>query len=227
VNAASAPRNHLLRALLEDAGAPVAGGMEIFGHAAEGSVLQASDVPVTAAYFPERAVVALVLIDDAGRQVEITTVGNEGMVGLPLVLGTTQQIGCAVVQISGDIARVPAPVLTKALDANARVREVFLTYVHAFMADLIRSRHCVRQHTVEQRCARWLLVTHDRLGSDIVPVTPDRLRDALRVSRPGLMSVFRHWDSTGVIRYDRRRITIVERAALEDVACACYAKSRT
>jgi CRP-like cAMP-binding protein len=216
-----------LRALLEDTGDPVAGGVEMFRPAPEGSVLYGPGAPMTAAYFPERAVVALVFIDHDGRKIEIATVGNEGMVGLPLVLGATDQIGCAVVQISGDMARIPAPLLARALDAHARLRDVFLAYAHAFIADLIRTQHCVRRHTVEQRCARWLLATHDRVGRDVVPVKADWLNDALRVSRPGLTSVLRRWDGAGLIRYDRRRVTIVERTALEGVACACYAGSRT
>jgi CRP-like cAMP-binding protein len=227
VISASVLRNPLLRALLQDAGAPAAHSVEFFPRVPAGTVLLGPRAPMTAVYFPVRAVIALAIIMEDGRAIEIATVGNEGIVGLPLLLGVTQQAECAVVQIAGEVARLPAPLLTQALDAHPRVRDAVFAYAHAFIADLMRTQTCVRQHTTQQRCARWLLATHDRIGQDIVPVKPEWLRDALRVSHAGLTGVVRQWERAGLIRHDRRRITIVQRPALERLACACYAGSRT
>jgi CRP-like cAMP-binding protein len=220
-------RNRLLRALVRYAGTVVTDSTEIMHRAPEGSVLYAPDMPAAAAYFPERAVVAIVCVDDDGRKIETATVGNEGMVGLPLVLGATTQAGCAVVQISGDIARVPLPLLMQALDAYPRWRDAVLAYAHAVIADLVRTQSCIRRHSAEQRCARWLLATRDRLGRNVVPVEPDWVCDTLRVARARSTSIFRQWQCAGLIRYHRRRVTIVERKMLERVTCTCYARSRT
>jgi CRP-like cAMP-binding protein len=220
-------RNRLLRALVRYAGTVVTESTEIMHRAPEGSVLYSPEMPAAAAYFPERAVVAIVCVDEDGRQVETATVGNEGMVGLPLVLGATTQAGCAVVQISGDIARVPLPLLVQALDAYPRWRDVVLAYAHAVITDLVRTQSCVRRHSAAQRCARWLLATRDRLGRNVVPVEPDWVYDTLRVPRARSMSIFREWHGAGLIRYHRRRVTIIERKMLERVTCTCYGRSRT
>lgn len=220
-------RNRLLRALLRYAGTVVTENAEIIHGAPEGSVLYAPEMPTAAAYFPESAVVAMVCVDETGRKSETGTVGNEGMVGLPLVLGATTQTACAVVQISGDIARIPLPPLVEALDAYPRWRATVLAYAHAVIADLVRTQGCIRRHSAEQRCARWLLATRDRLGRDVVPVEPDWLCDALRIARARTTSIFRKWHAAGLIRYHRRRVRIVERKLLQRLTCTCYARSHT
>ena len=220
-------RNRLLRALLRDAGTVVTGSAEIMHRAPEGSMLYAPETPAAAAYFPERAVVAIVCVDHDGRAIETATVGNEGVVGLPLVLGASTLAGGAVVQISGDIARIPLPLVVQALDAYPRWRDAVLAYAHAVIADLVRTQMCIRRHSTEQRCARWLLATQDRLGRDVVPVEPDWVHDALRVARARSTSIFRQWHGAGFIRYHRRWVTIIKRKMLERVTCACYARSRT
>lgn len=208
-------RNRLLRALLRDARAIATEGAEVMHGVPQGGVLYTSEMPTTVAYFPERAVIAITFLRDDGRKIETATVGHEGMVGLPLILGATTQVGSAVVQISGDIARIPIPLLVRALDEHPRWRAVVLAYSHVVLADLIQTQSCIRTHSAEQRVrAGYSPLAIGSVGTSFrlrwigctMPCA-SAPRERRRSSGTGT--------GTGLIRYHRRSVTMVEPPTLE------------
>ena len=176
---------------------------------------------VNRVYFPLDSVISMTAPVGA-TQGEVATVGQEGMVGLPTVFGTDLVNMRFFVQIGGRIAVVPADAFTGLLRTDDALRTVMLRYAHAMFTQIGQSVVCNQRHSLRQRCARWLLMTHDRVPGDQFHLTHEFLAIMLGVRRAGVTVAAGNLQKAGLIRYRRGEITILNRAGLESVSCECY-----
>jgi CRP-like cAMP-binding protein len=185
------------------------------------------DRPIEYVYFIEAGVMSMVtdLLD--GEAVETGTVGNEGLVGLPAVLGVALAPGRIFAQIAGRSLRVPASVIAAESAAGTSWFQLLLRYANFVTAMMAQSAACNRMHPVNARASRWLLMTHDRVEGDEFPLTQEFLAQMLGVARPTVNMVGATLQKAGLITYSRGRITVLHRAGLERAACECYVRIRT
>lgn len=176
---------------------------------------------VTRVYFPLDSVISMTAPIDA-TQGEVATVGQEGMIGLPTLFGTDMANMRFFVQIGGRIAVAPADRFTELLRTDEAVRNMMLRYAHAMFTQIGQSVVCNQRHSLRQRCARWLLMTHDRVPGDQFHLTHEFLAVMLGVRRAGVTVAAGNLQKAGLIRYRRGEITIVNREGLEKVSCNCY-----
>jgi CRP-like cAMP-binding protein len=185
------------------------------------------DAPLDAVYFPTSTVLSEVVLIDGGTAVEVNTVGGEGMAGLAAFLGTTKTLNRMFCQVPGGALRLPVGRLTEYLaEDGAPLHAALHAYVQATMVQLSYNVGCNRLHTGEERTARWLLITHDRVGGDTFPLTQEFLAAMLGVRRGNVSRNAGLLQKAGLIRYTRGQITVIDRQGLEDVACQCYATTR-
>ena len=178
--------------------------------------------PIEHVYFPGGGVFSMLAVMANGEIIETLTVGNEGVVGLPVIMGAPRSPGKAICQISGWAIRIPSAALIEAAPRHGVLFDRLLRYAQAQLTSLSRSVACNRMHTAQQRCARWILITHDRVGSDEFPITQDFLAQMLGVTRPTVSLVGQELQATGLIHYAQGRLTVDDRAGLERMACECY-----
>ena len=219
-------RNHLLAGLPDgESGRLLMGAERVRPRMRQ--ELYAQDGPMDHAYFPEGGVFSLLTETADAGIVEVLTVGNEGMLGLPAVLGSQRSPTRAICQIAGWTLRVPTAQLVRSAPPGGVLHGRLLRYAQAQITSLARSVACTRLHTALQRYARWVLVTQDRVGSDEFPITQDFLAQMLGVTRPTISQVGQELQAAGIIHYAQGRLTVDDRAGLEDIACDCYAAVRT
>ena len=179
-------------------------------------------------FFPETAVLSLIIIMADGAAVEAATVGNEGVVGLAAFLGDGAMTTRCLAQIGGDAQRLPVVTLVRALAESPALGVLLRRYTQAFINQLAQSVACNRLHTIDQRCARWLLMTHDRVGGgDSFDLTQEFLSYMLGVRREGVSGASRTLQQLGIINYRRGHISVLDRPALERAACECYGDTRS
>jgi CRP-like cAMP-binding protein len=176
-------------------------------------------------YFPRRGAVSLTRTQD-GRVVEVGTVGREGIVGSSVLLLTPMSASRTFVQFGGDAERMRTADLMEAVAGSTLLERLLLRYVHAFYDEVSQSVVCNRIHTLEERCARWLLITHDRLCVDVLPIKQRFLAYMLGVHRPAATLAVNNLQRTKLISTTRGQITIRDRDGLEAAACGCYAATR-
>jgi CRP-like cAMP-binding protein len=177
--------------------------------------------PIRDTYFPLSGVVSLLVGLKSGQTVEVATIGNEGVVGTPLFFGAERGALNAVCQVAGQALKMRADHFQRSLDApefRAGVRR----YAHALFDQMAQTTACNHVHSVQQRMCRWLLMTHDRVGSDQFQLTQELLAQMLGVRRPSVTVAAGALQKAGLIRYQRGRIRIIDRAGLEARACECY-----
>jgi CRP-like cAMP-binding protein len=190
---------------------------------AQGDVIVAAGDEFTYAHFPDTAVLSVINDMEDGSAVEIGTIGNEGFVGIGVVLDVRTSLHLTICQIPGVAQRVPADVLADACMASASLRRVFHRSTCAFIGQIGQTAACNARHDIEQRCARWLLMSHDRVGGgDTVPLKHEYLAIMLGVRRTGVTIAAGALQKRGLIRYRRGIIRIVDREGLEARACECY-----
>ncbi|WP_449410025.1 Crp/Fnr family transcriptional regulator [Methylobacterium komagatae] len=169
-----------------------------------------------------QCVAALVIGLEDSRAVETATVGHEGAVGGVVSQGSLPAFSRAVVQIPGSVLRVEAAVLQKIKQTSPGLRNLITRYSDCLLAQVLQSVACNASHTIEARCARWLLGLQDRLGSDVLPVTHEVLAELLGVQRSYLSRALRTLQQQGLIQVRRGRIVILSRPAVEAAACECH-----
>jgi CRP-like cAMP-binding protein len=172
-------------------------------------------------YFPISGIVSMTS-DMREGTVEVGTVGREGMTGLPLVLRADTMPTRAFVQVPGHSYRMSAGDLFVAMKESARFERLLLRYALALFDQSAQHAACNRLHALEERCARWLLMTHDRVDGDVLPLKQQFLAEMLGVHRPAVTLAAGALQKAGVIRYTRGKVTVLDRAALEGAACECY-----
>lgn len=188
--------------------------------------VQEADAPVGYVWFPLSGIVSVVLSLKNGATVEIATVGSEGLVGTAAVLGAERSPLSAFCQVAGQATRMRADLFRRSLQEFPELSAVVHRYIQALLNQTAQSIACNHAHSVEQRIARWLLMTHDRVGADEFQLTQEFLAQMLGVRRPSVTVAACELQKQGLIRYQRGRIRIVERAGLEARACECYEKVR-
>lgn len=218
---AGALRNRILAALPPDELERLRDRMELLPMSVRQVVFEANRV-MEHVYFPEDLVTSIVGLMEDGSAVETATVGNEGMVGVPVFLGAMQMAGQGFVQVSGSAWRLPAGVLREEVRRGGALSRLLGRYTQALFTLVAQSSACNRKHTVEQRCARWLLMTHDRVQADTFDLTQLFLSQMLGVRRATVTEAAGALQARGLIEYTRGRMTIVDRAGLEAASCPCY-----
>jgi CRP-like cAMP-binding protein len=182
--------------------------------------------PVEFVYFIETGVGSLVNTMANGQASEVGTIGNEGVVGLPLVLGDDRAPTSVYIQVPGTGLRMKAKLFKKELARSASMRTVMLHYAHAFFNQVAQSAACNQFHSIEQRCCRWMLMTHDRMQSDEFLLTQEFLAMMLGVQRTGVTTAAGALQRAGLIRYKHGNVTIIDRRGLIRRSCECYGVSK-
>jgi CRP-like cAMP-binding protein len=188
----------------------------------QGLTLAEPDEPLSYAYFPRGAVLSMLVPMENGEALEAATIGFEGMFGLPLFLADGVGADEVICQIAGDAARITASAFREAIADSAELTDLLHRYTLALMGQMARTAGCNRAHPVEERCARWLLLTHDRVGRDEFYLTHEFLAAMLGTRRPSVTLIAGQLQQAGLIHYRRGNLTIVDREGLEEVACEDY-----
>jgi CRP-like cAMP-binding protein len=215
-------RNYLLRALSADdltALIPVMRELTL----PAGQVLYAVGGPVEAVHFPSTAVLSVVTRMRDGRSVETATVGFESAVGLLPGLGHLPAPSGIFAQIGGAAISIPAAALRQRAIASPQFMQMVLRFAQSNASQADQSVACNALHNVVARLARWLLMTDDRVGNNMVPLTQEYLAVMVGVQRTTVSAAAAELKAAGLIRYVRGRIEIIDRPGLEDRACECYA----
>ena len=179
--------------------------------------------PIEHVYFPDGCVLSVLAVMDDGQAIEVATVGNEGMVGVPVLLGVATSQELAFCQVPGRARRMPAETFRELANDAGAVQALLQRYTYAYFSQLSQGSACNRVHSVDQRCARWLLMTHDRVGGrDHFELTQQFLAQMLGVRRATVTQAAGRLARAGLITYHRGVITIVDRTGLEAAACECY-----
>lgn len=187
-------------------------------------VLVRPEQPIVAAVFPEGGWVSMLVSMADGRVAEVGLVGNEGMIGLPLLLeaGAISSVE-AMIQASGTMLRMPAAEFRQALEEFPSLQPLMLRYALAFQQQVSQTAACNGHHALEQRLARWLLMAHDRSRGDTFHMTHEFLALMLCAHRPGVTVAAGLFQRAGLIRYSQGKITVLDREGLEATACECHA----
>jgi CRP-like cAMP-binding protein len=182
--------------------------------------------PIERVYFPIDGVASLVLTTADGAGAEVGTIGSEGLVGLPNVLGDRDAPSSVYVQVPGTALEIDAGFFRGELQRSPTLNLIMLRYVHAFFNQVAQSAACAHLHKVEQRCCRWLLMTRDRMPSGDFLLTHEFLGMMLGVRRTTVSDVMGALQRAGLVRYRRGHVTILDHQALQQRACECYEISK-
>jgi CRP-like cAMP-binding protein len=173
-------------------------------------------------YFPANSFISLAAPVDSRASLEVGLIGNEGMLGIPLLLGINVSPQRALVRGSGPALRMTAASFHRELDASQALRQGLNRYLYALMAQFAQTAACTSFHVLDARLARWLLMTRDRAHSNVFRLTHDFLADMLGVRRVGVTRSAGMLQRRSLISYKRGHITIIDRIGLEAVSCGCY-----
>jgi CRP-like cAMP-binding protein len=173
-------------------------------------------------YFPLSGMASMVLTTQSGVTVEVGTIGNEGMVGMPVYFGAKSSPTEGVWQVSGESLRMTAKAFSQELEKGGDLRFVLQRFSQALLNQISQSVLCNHLHPIEQRLSRWLLMTHDRAGKDEFSLTQQFIAQMLAVRRPSVTVAAGILQKAGLIRYSRGNLTVVDRQRLEASSCECY-----
>jgi hypothetical protein len=185
-------------------------------------VLHAPWRPIRYVYFPCGAMVSLMMVMADGNRVETAVVGHEGMVGTSIILGARRMHDLAQCQTPGPAKRMKAAVLRAEIERGNGLAELLCLHMRTVLMQIAQSVACNRLHTVQQRCARWLLNTCDRVGPGAFSLTQDYLAAMLGVRRASVTVAAAALQDEGLIRYRHGVVHVLDRVGLERVACECY-----
>lgn len=173
-------------------------------------------------YFPSGAVASLLCTTECGATVEIGMVGNDGVIGVGLLLGKETMPHSAIVHVAGAAFKLRVKLLRDEFARSVAVQRVLLSYVHALLTQISQTAVCNRLHAVEKRLCRWLLLSHDRAQSDHLAMTQEFISNMLGARRESVTVAAARLQDAGLIHYSRGHITIRNRGGLELAACECY-----
>lgn len=218
-------RNHLLSMLPEAVRTLMQPDLE-WVQLAQGQVLYEPLSPLIHAYFPTTSVVSLLHVLENGAAPEIASIGREGVVGMPLFMGG-DAMRCRVVVVSaGNALRLPASAAKGEFIRSPAVMDLLQRYAQALMTQMGQTMVCNRHHSLMQQLSRWLLLYLDRLPGEELRMTQEMIANLLGVRREAISEVALKLQEAGVIRYSRGHIVVLDRSALEQRACECYAVVR-
>jgi CRP-like cAMP-binding protein len=185
-------------------------------------VLYEPEGRITEVYFINSGVVSLVAHLKDGGSVEVGLLGNEGMVGLSVVLGDNVSPNEAIVQIADGAMRMSADALREELKRGGALLGLLLRTTLAMLKQVSQTAACNGSHTIGERLARWLLMCHDRVPGDELELTQEFIAQMLGIRRSGVSEAAIVLQNKGLISYSRGRISVLNRAGLEEFACECY-----
>lgn len=217
--------NAILRHLKDADASRVVDEGELIAMSARHAIYRAGE-PINEVFFPIDCVLSVVTRMANGEEIEVGTIGREGMSGIPLLMGGTATTNDCYSQVPGKAIKIPMP-LFRNLEANNRVFSGLLNnYLQAYVNFLGQLTGCNRLHTVYERCSRWLLLSHDRVGIDNIELTHEYLAMMLGSRRSGVSIALSTLQRAGYISYMHGCITILNRVGLEDTSCECYQVAR-
>ena len=187
-----------------------------------GEVLYESGGRLLHVYFPTTSIVSLLYVMADGASAEIAVVGNEGVLGISLFMGGETTPSRAVVQSAGYGYRLKSQLLKQEFKRAGPMMHLLLRYTQALITQMAQTAVCNRHHSVEQQLCRWLLLSLDRLASLELTMTQELIANMLGVRREGVTEAAGKLRDAGVIRYNRGRITVLDRPRLEQEVCECY-----
>ena len=186
------------------------------------SVLLTPGATVEHVHFLETGTVSMIAMLEDGVQIEVGLVGSEGMAGLPLLLGVATSAREVMAQLDGTALRLPAAGFRAALAEAPSLQGLLLRYVDAFHVQVAQTAACNGRHRIEQRLARWLLMTHDRVEGDRFLMTQEFMSIMLGVRRPGVTLAIGALQRAGLVRHDKGWVRVLDRFGLEAASCECY-----
>jgi CRP-like cAMP-binding protein len=192
-----------------------------------GGVVYESSERMDHLYFPTTCIVSLLYTMTNGATAEMGLVGKDGIVGVALFMGGNTVPNRAVAQVAGGAFSVPAPVLLEEFRQGGPCQLLLLRYTQALITQISQTAVCNRLHSVEQRLCRWLLLTHDRVGSAELLLTQEFIANMLGGRRESVTKAAGRLQQAGLIRYVRGHITILDRQGLEATSCECYQVVKT
>jgi CRP-like cAMP-binding protein len=181
-----------------------------------------SEQPIKHVYFPEYAVASVISSTSEGHNVEIGIIGNEGLVGVDVLLGVDSSPNECFIQIPNSGYRMTTQAIREEFEQGGELQKSLLRYIHALMIQISQTALCNRLHLIEQRLARWLLMCHDRTEGDVIHLTQEFLALMLGVNRPTVTVAASMLQGAGFIKYSRGKIIVLDREELEDFTCECY-----
>jgi CRP-like cAMP-binding protein len=190
------------------------------------SIFNEPNSPITYVYFPIRGVISSVTLMEDGSSIEVATIGNEGVVGISAMLGDEQSQNRVIVQVPGEAMRMRTKDLQAEAVRDGPLRRLLVRYNSAYMKQISQAVACNGLHNVQQRCCRWILMTHDRAMSDEFLLTHEFLSHMLGVRRVSVTEVLKPLQDRGLIRNHRGQITVLDRPGLEATTCECYRSIR-
>ncbi len=182
--------------------------------------------PILDVYFPLDSVLSIVTRMKDGNQIEVGTIGREGVSAFPLLMGASSTANDCYCQVPGRAVKIDAKSFRELSASNSGLRQLLDRYLQAYVNMLGQLAACNRLHSVYERCSRWLLLTHDRVNSRDISLTHEYLAMMLGTGRSGVTIAAATLQQAGFIRYGHGKITILDRAGLEDASCECYEVAR-
>jgi CRP-like cAMP-binding protein len=187
-----------------------------------GRVLYESGDTLKHIYFPTDSIVSLLYVMKDGASAEIAVVGNEGAIGVALFMGGETTPSRAIVQSAGSAYRLDRKRLKEEFGRHGQMLHLLLRYTQSLITQMAQTAVCNRHHSVDQQLCRWLLLSLDRLQSNELRMTQELIANMLGVRREGVTAAAGELQRAGVIRYSRGKITVLDRAKLEQLSCECY-----
>ncbi len=187
-----------------------------------GEVIHESGAAQTHVYFPVDCVVSLLYVLENGSMAEVAIVGDDGVVGMPIITGDSRSPQRAIVQAAGFALRMKAQDLRKEFERAGPAQQILLRYSQALTIQIGQTAVCNRHHNLEQQLCRWLLISIDRLPTDDLTMTQELIANMLGVRREGVTEAAGRLQQIGAIRYQRGRIAVLSREKLETLCCECY-----
>jgi CRP-like cAMP-binding protein len=214
-------RNRLLQKLSVEDWAQLSPDLEMIV-LKDRQILEVPHKPITHVYFIEIGVVSVVAVNSDDHRIEVGVIGNEGMSGVSLVMGDDRAQHSAYMQIGGNGFRIPKEKFCAVLEQSASLKALMLKSAQAFMIQTAHTALANGRAKLEQRLARWLLMAHDRLDSDAVPLTHEFLAVMLGVRRAGVTVAVHSFERRGLIATRRGQLTMVSRTGIEEIAGSFY-----
>jgi CRP-like cAMP-binding protein len=214
-------KNVLLNSLSSTALEQISGKLEHIEHPRKAMIAE-KDQPFNYAYFPDEGMVSIVLVTPEGIPIEVGTVGKEGFVGIPILLGADISDRKLYSQVPGHGWSMDTGDFRKAVNEIGELRNLCQLFTLTMINQISQTAACNRLHTIEERCARWLLLAHDRDTSRRVDLTQEFLSMMLGVRRSGVNIAVRTLEKAGLIEHGRGFVRILDRKGMEQVSCGCY-----
>lgn len=187
-----------------------------------GEVLYLPEAEIAQVYFVNSGIVSWLAALENGNTVEAGVIGPEGVVGVSVVLGASSTPNQALTQSAVQATSIPTQDLVAEFHKGGKLAELSLRFVHVMFTQVAQTAACNRMHTLDQRLARWLLMTHDRIKEDQVPLTQEFLSRMLGVRRAGVSVAANSLRQSGLIDYHRGDIVVLDRKGIERASCECY-----